>query len=420
MSLSGTLEWTPRKKKRHSVGDGVGGANVIRVRSHTYSAGAAQKKDEQKEKNGNSDDESDNQSGLSSSALLVSRAEMEERLESLQNKLSVSSEEATDLTIKVDKLELEVNKWRALAEQAERNEEMAQEMSVLKRRNKDLLCRVEEYEASNKENARLVQELSRRMEVLGELLTDAVRRNQKLEDDLVAARQRGGADSLQSNSSSDSLSASSSTTASKHERTPSGSSSSSSTGLFGWRTERRRLQEQVDRLTNDLQRAQMDVSRECDMRRASAAQVQSLEQSLQTAEQAVARLGDDLIDQRNYAATFKAARDRANAKLKRVERDASDAQRRYTREKRQVDLALKSEIRRHKRAKQTIRALEKKIDDLQYYLNNDDISGTESSSTDDSDQYDDDDDDDDDTDSDSDDDDDDTDSDETDSDEDED
>ena len=277
---------------------------------------------------------------------LARLAETERRLVAMSLLLQDKCEDVIDLTAKVEKLEREVQEWKQQAESAEDTGELTRRLDGANQRNEELSRTIEEYEKTNRSNRNLISELQRRQDVLAVVLEERISQQQQLEQDLTRG---GGVASLLGSGDED---------------------TSSSGSLFGWKSDRKKLQTQLAGMQRLMLTEQTRCQQAEEVRENLQHQLQSIERSLETTERTMREWEAKFVLEADQLRNAKASMEAYESKLKAVEKGAKDN--------------LEHQGRLHRRDKETLRKLNKKIEELQFLLDERDDDDSDSGSFEDS------------------------------------
>lgn len=264
-------------------------------------------------------------------------AESERKQSALILLLQDKCEDVLDLTAKVDQLEREVKTLRNQLESVEDTSELSSKLEAATARNEMLSKNIEEYEAVNRDNQVEIKELRRRLETLAQAMQDIIVNPMSVAS--IAPE----------------------------------SETTSISSFFSWGEKGKRQQMQAQELrqlqaqiiSNQFQLAAANeklTNMETQMKMEALTR-QTLERQLREAEEKYIREADQL---RNARASIEAY----ESKLKAVEKGSKDN--------------LEHQGRLHRRDKETLRKLNKKIEELQFLLDERDDDDDSSDSFDDS------------------------------------
>lgn len=254
-------------------------------------------------------------------------ADSESRALRLSLLLQDKCEEVLDLTAQVDKLEAELKALRQQVDASEDNSELLKKLEAANARNDMLAKCVEEYEEANKMNQSLISELRRRSETMAVILETQI---------------LNPADSV-----------SSSPLASAADR------QSAASSIWPWGGKRlQQLQQQqsmeLQQLHGQFMKAQIQLA-------AAEEKISNMETQMkmegltrQTLERQVREWEAKYILEADQLRNARASIEAYESKLKAVEKGAKDN--------------LEHQGRLHRRDKETLRKLNKKIEELQFLL----------------------------------------------------
>lgn len=265
--------------------------------------------------------------------------ETERRLVALSLLLQDKCEDVIDLTAKVEKLETECASWKRAAAEKEDTGELMRRLEAAGARNEELSRTIEEYEKTNRSNRNLISELQRRQDVLAVVLEERISQQQQMEHDLSTGR-IGVVGAVVEEDSGGSL--------------------------FGWKSDRKKLQQQLANMQRMMLGEQTKCQQAEEVRENLQHQLQSLERSLETTERTMREWETKFILEADQLRNARASIEAYESKLKAVEKGAKDN--------------LEHQGRRHRRDQETLRKLNKKIEELQFLLDERDDSDSDSGS----------------------------------------